>query len=116
MGRILNGVGAMWKQAAMTLGTVVVAMLAFWFVEGREYQTHAQVKETVADQVALLAAPHEHDHAWPWLADRELVMRTLTQSTEALKNNTQAIQDLRVVVAELSVEVRHLREERRNGD
>lgn len=84
---------SVWQQVATSLVAVVVAMLAFWFVEGREYVTRAEASEMIAKES-------------PYIRDRNMVLDRLSEMVEINRQLAQAIQDLRVEISELRIERR----------
>jgi hypothetical protein len=82
---------AVWQQVATSLVAVVVAMLGFWLVEGREYVTRAEASEMIAKES-------------PYIRDRNMVLDRLSEMVEINRQLARAIQDLRVEISELRIE------------
>ena len=79
---------SVWQQVTTSLVAVVLAMLAFWLVEGREYVTRAEASEMIAKES-------------PYIRDRNMVLDRLGEMVEINRQLAQAIQDLRVEISEL---------------
>jgi hypothetical protein len=86
-----DSVLAVWQQVATSLVAVVVSMLGFWLVEGREYVTRAEASEMIAKES-------------PYIRDRNMVLDRLSEMVEINRQLAQAIQDLRVEISELRIE------------
>jgi hypothetical protein len=86
-----DSVLAVWQQVATSLVAVVVSMLGFWLVEGREYVTRAEVSEMIAKES-------------PYIRDRNMVLDRLSEMVEINRQLARAIQDLRVEISELRIE------------
>lgn len=78
----------LWQQVATSLVAVVVAMLGFWLVEGREYVTRLQVREMISLES-------------PYVQDRNMVLDRLAEAATVNRELTAAINDLRVELSEL---------------
>ena len=94
----------LWTQATVALATAIFGMIGFWLVEGRQLVARDDVLSMLATQS-------------PYVVDRKLIFEALADRknsqaalAEAIKANTSAVADLRVVIAELNAESRHLRQ------
>lgn len=81
-----------WKQSFVTAATVIVMMLAFWLVEGREYISRAEVEHFVEQRVS------------------ERFERVL-EVEQALKDNTKVINELRIQLAVLNETLKHIQKD-----
>lgn len=90
----------MWKQGAIQLAVVVVAMLGFWIVEGREYVTRAEVSEMISRES-------------PYSNDRSMILQSIGDASEDRKQLTSAIRSLEQVVVELKTILKE-RDDRNN--
>ena len=84
-----------WMSLAMMIGTYLAGIVSFWLIEGRQYVTRADV-QTMLDREA------------PYARDRELILLRLedtqawrNQLTNAIRENTDAITELKVTLAGL---------------
>jgi hypothetical protein len=89
-----------WRQAVVTLATVVIAMAGFWMIEGREFVTRVEVAGIVQAES-------------PYLPDRAMIQSRLADSVEATRALTKAVSNLEVTLARLDERLRH--NEGRNG-
>ena len=92
------------SQTLFATVSIVVAMIGFWMLEGREMVTRGDVASMLNTET-------------PYIADRKLIFDAIAARrryhdtlASAIQANTTAVADLRVVIAELSVEAKHLHE------
>jgi hypothetical protein len=81
-------VSNMWKTIATTVTTVVIAMLAFWLVEAREYPTRDEVSTMISKES-------------PYVKDQSLIIKQLNENELTNKELTAAIYALKVQISEL---------------
>ena len=81
-----------WKTLAISATSCVVLMVSFWLVEIKDYVTRAEASEMIQTQS-------------PYLVDRQLVLKSLDDMNEALRNNTQVISELNLEIARLRTEL-----------
>ena len=90
------------SQTVLALASVLVAMVAFWMVEGRNLVTREHVKSMISSET-------------PYVVDRKLIFEAIADRrrsheslARAIHANTSAVADLRVAIAQLSTEAKHL--------
>ena len=81
-----------WKTLAISATSCVVLMVSFWLVEMKDYVTRTEASEMIQTQS-------------PYLVDRQLVLKSLNDMNEALRNNTQVISELNLEIARLRTEL-----------
>lgn len=79
-----------WKQLAISVAALVVAMAGFWLVEASEYPTRFEVSNMIQKEA-------------PYIADKSLILAQLNESSRINKELTHAVNDLRVTIARLQV-------------
>ena len=84
--------GDVWKTVAISAVSCVVLMVSFWLVEMKDYVTRIEASEMIQTQS-------------PYLVDRQLVLKSLNDMNEALRNNTQVISELNLEIARLRTEL-----------
>ena len=72
--------------------TVIVSMVGFWILHGRELPTRAEVRSMIATEA-------------PYVADRKLVMERLTDVAENSRDLSKAINEFRVELARLRARI-----------
>lgn len=96
----------LWKQASVTLLSVVLAMSGFWLMIGREFVTRGEVSKMI-----VVESPYVNDRQVIF-ARLDSVSETLVNNqqqlrdsqrelTDAIRQNTSVINDLRVVIGQL---------------
>jgi hypothetical protein len=83
---------AMWKTAATTITTVVIAMAGFWLVEAREYPTRNEVSVMISKES-------------PYKLDQSLITKQLADMERANADVTKALQMLTKEITELRAAV-----------
>ena len=69
-----------WKTLAISAASCVVLMTSFWLIEVKDYVTRSEAAEMIQTQS-------------PYLADRQLVLKSLNDMNEALRRNTEVISE-----------------------
>ena len=89
-----------WKKfsgdALRTMGVVIIGMLGFWMVEGREYVTRSDVVELM-------------DREAPYVQDREWIRRSLERHEESNNELNTTLKTLNDTMIELKTEIKFLR-------
>jgi len=67
-------------------------MVGFWMVEASDYVSRADVSKMIQTES-------------PYLLDRQLVLKSIQDINEALKQNTQVISELNTEIARLRTEL-----------
>ena len=81
-----------WKPVAISATSCVVLMVSFWLVEMKDYVTRAEASTMIQTQS-------------PYLADRQLVLKSLNDMTETIRKNTEVISELNLEIARLRTEL-----------
>ena len=81
-----------WKTVAISATSCVVLMVSFWLVEMKDYVTSAEASTMIQTQS-------------PYLADRQLVLKSLNDMTETIRKNTEVISELNLEIARLRTEL-----------
>ena len=81
-----------WKTVAISATSCVVLMVSFWLVEMKDYVTRAEASNMIQTQS-------------PYLADRQLVLKSLNDMTETIRKNTEVISELNLEIARLRTEL-----------
>ena len=81
-----------WKTVAISATSCVVLMVSFWLVEMKDYVTRAEGSTMIKTQS-------------PYLADRQLVLKSLNDMTETIRKNTEVISELNLEIARLRTEL-----------
>jgi hypothetical protein len=72
----------LYKSLFGSLVMVVVAMGAFWLVEGRHYPTRDEMKETIAHEI------QSSNQTNPYLSDRQLLIEGISDVKSLRKEMT----------------------------
>ena len=81
-----------WKTLAISAASCVILMTSFWLIEVKDYVTRSEASEMIQTQS-------------PYLADRQLVLKSLNDMNEALRKNTEVISELNLEIARLRTEL-----------
>ena len=81
-----------WKTVAISATSCVVLMVSFWLVEMKDYVTRAEASTMIQTQS-------------PYLADRQLVLKSLNDMTETIRKNTEVFSELNLEIARLRTEL-----------
>ena len=81
-----------WKTLAMSALSCLVLMVGFWLVEAKNYVSRADVSKMIQTES-------------PYLLDRQLVLKSIQDINEALKQNTKVISELSTEIARLRTEL-----------
>ena len=81
-----------WKTVAISATSCVVLMVSFWLVEMKDYVTRSEASTMIQTQS-------------PYLADRQLVLKSLNDMTETIRKNTEVISELNLEIARLRTEL-----------
>ena len=81
-----------WKTVAISATSCVVLMVSFWLIEMKDYVTRAETSTMIQTQS-------------PYLADRQLVLKSLNDMTETIRKNTEVISELNLEIARLRTEL-----------
>lgn len=98
------------KEVILVLATIVVSMVGFWFVEGREYATRAEVKEIVntapfirrADLIEAITTQT------PYVLERPFIMKSLADRERSDDALLEAVQGLKIQMAVLNTTLENL--------
>jgi hypothetical protein len=95
-------INEIWKRWAEILAAIVIAMVSFWLIEARFFVTEDEVDK----KLATLNFPYseaEKERLNQALIDRKATDQALLT---AIDSNTEAIVDLKVLMAEIRTEMR----------
>tara|TARA_B100000745_G_scaffold274286_1_gene203164 strand:+ start:133 stop:414 length:282 start_codon:yes stop_codon:yes gene_type:complete len=81
-----------WKTLAISAASCVILMTSFWLIEVKDYVTRSEASQMIQTQS-------------PYLADRQLVLKSLNDMNEALRKNTEVISELNLEIARLRTEL-----------
>ena len=81
-----------WKTLAISSLSCVVLMVSFWLVEVKDYVTRVEASQMIQTQS-------------PYLADKQVVLKSLNDMTESLRKNTEVISELNLEIARLRTEL-----------
>ena len=81
-----------WKTLAISAASCVVLMVSFWMIEMKDYITRDQASQMIQTQS-------------PYLADRQLVLKSLNDMTETIRKNTEVISALNLEIARLRTDL-----------
>jgi len=81
-----------WKTVAISAVSCVVLMVSFWLVEVKDYVTRAETSQMIQTQS-------------PYLVDKQVVLKSLNDMSEALRKNTEVISELNLEIARLRTEL-----------
>lgn len=82
----------LWKTIAVSSFSCLILMVGFWMVEASDYVSRADVSKMIQTES-------------PYLLDRQLVLKSIQDINEALKQNTQVISELNTEIARLRTEL-----------
>jgi hypothetical protein len=81
-----------WKTLAISAASCVILMTSFWLIEVKDYVTRSEASQMIQTQS-------------PYLADRQLVLKSLNDMNDALRKNTEVISELNLEIARLRTEL-----------
>ena len=81
-----------WKTLAISAASCVILMTSFWLIEVKDYVTRSEASEMIQTQS-------------PYLADRQLVLKSLNDMNDTLRKNTEVISALNLEIARLRTEL-----------
>ena len=81
-----------WKTLAVSAASCVILMTSFWLIEVKDYVTRSEASEMIQTQS-------------PYLADRQLVLKSLNDMNDTLRKNTEVISALNLEIARLRTEL-----------
>ena len=82
---------SMWKTLAVSSISCLTLMFGFWMIEARDYVSRTEVSKMIQTES-------------PYLVDRQLVLKSIQDINDSLKQNSK-------VISELSIEIARLRSE-----
>ena len=81
-----------WKTLAISAASCVILMTSFWLIEVKDYVTRSEASQMIQTQS-------------PYLADRQLVLKSLNDMNDTLRKNTEVISALNLEIARLRTEL-----------
>ena len=81
-----------WKTLAVSAASCVILMTSFWLIEVKDYVTRSEASEMIQTQS-------------PYLADRQLVLKSLNDMNDTLRKKTEVISALNLEIARLRTEL-----------
>ncbi len=84
-----------WKTLAISAASCVILMTSFWLIEVKDYVTRSEASQMIQTQS-------------PYLADRQLVLKSLNDMNDTLRKNTEVISALNLEIARLRTELDRL--------
>ena len=81
-----------WKTVSVSAISCVIMMAGFWMTQAKEYVTRAEVSGMIQTES-------------PYLVDKQLVLQSMNDMKEVLKDNTRVISQLNVEMAILRSEL-----------
>ena len=81
-----------WRTLAISAASCVILMTSFWLIEVKDYVTRSEASEMIQTQS-------------PYLADRQLVLKSLNDMNDTLRKNTEVISALNLEIARLRTEL-----------